>query len=114
LKTRVNLTLTETNLETIEQVAILTKTSKSKLIDELLTDSQPVFLSLIELLKKAKHLDQLARDTIKGETTQAEKQAQKLITQANRMMTDLDSKISAQIVQLNRKKTPASNTGVRK
>lgn len=114
MKARINLTISETNLETLDEISALTKRSKSALIDELLTDSQPVFQSLVQLLKKAKHLDELARATIKGETTQGEKQAQKLINQANRMLTDLDTKISAQIVQLNRKKPPVSNTGVRK
>lgn len=114
MKTRINLTLSETNIEALEQLAVLTKKSKSAVIDEMLTESQPVFTSLIEVLRKARHLDELAKSALRGETIQGEKNAQKLIAKANQMVLDLDSKISAKIVQLNGKKPPVSNTGVRK
>lgn len=114
MKTRVNLTLSDNNLEILENLSLLTKKSKSAIIDELLTESEPVFRSLSEILRKAQHLQELAKFTIKAETLQTEKNAQKLVNQANKMMRDLDDKISAEIVRLNRKKPPVSNTGVRK
>ena len=114
MKTRIALTVSQTNLDAIQELSELLGKSKSSVIDELLTESNVVFITLATILKKAKHLDQLAKNQIKEETKRTEKDMQKMVDSANHILLDMDAKISAQIIKINRKKAPVSNTGVRK
>lgn len=114
MKTRIALTVGQANLDAIQELSDLMGKSKSAIIDELLTESNVVFITLATILKKAKHLDQLAKNQIKEETKRTEKDMQKMVDSANHVLFDMDAKITAQILKMNRKKPPVSNTGVRK
>jgi len=114
MKSRVNLTISDSNLIALTNLSELLGKSKSSLVDDLITQTIPVLQITAEVIRKAKHLDNIGRMTLSQDLETGQKTAERAASQASQIIYDLDTKINRALGQINRKKTPSSNTGVKK
>lgn len=114
MKQRINLTLSLDVLHLVTEISILTGKSKSDIIDELMQQALPVLKVSAEIIRKAKHLDYLGKQTLRQDSTVALEHAEIMQAKLSNVLYDLDIKINRNLRQTMKKNSPVSNTGVAK
>lgn len=114
MKTRINLTLSDENIMALDRLSMLTGKSKSSMVDELLDTAKPILEVSAELVRKSQHLRRLSDETLRNDIDSSLKAAEKAQTELHNVIVEIDKKINRKLAQINRRKTPVSNTGVQK
>lgn len=112
MKTRINLTLSDSVISTVTDLSMQMGKSRSQIIDELLTQAMPMLTVTSDIIRKAKTLKSLATETLRQDSQEALDYAENMQKQLSAKLYDIDCQINRKVRQINRAKPPVSNTGV--